>query len=100
MRFFVLLSILGLGGCAASSYCVESQPYQYAQSVPPITSVGGLQLAESPSALRIPPPPDVPVSFGEVYQVEDDRMVRCLDMPPHMPLPAAPPAAVEEKIEG
>ncbi len=97
MRFLVLLSVLGLGGCAASSYCTDEQNYQKARSVAPVKSAEGMQLPESPSALRIPPPPANPVAFGEVYKdAEDDERVRCLDTPPEMPLPPLAPVTEEK----
>lgn len=92
MRFLVLLSILGLSGCATSSYCTDEQNYQTAKSVPPLSGAEGLQMPESPSALRIPPPPKTLVAFGEIYKDADgDERVRCLDTPPQMTLPALPP---------
>ncbi len=94
MRFFVLLAILGLSGCAASSYCMDPQNYQKAKSVPSITGAEGLQLPESPSALRIPPTPENPVAFGELYKDADgDERARCLDTPPQMTLPPPSPPA-------
>lgn len=95
MRFFVLLAILGLSGCAANSYCIEEQNYQKAQSVPPLNGVEGLQLPESASALRIPPPPESAVAFGEIYKDADgDDQARCLDTPPKMTLPPPAPTPV------
>lgn len=100
MRFFVLLAILGLSGCATTSYCIDEQKYQQAQSVPPIKGTEDMQLPESPSALRIPPPTENPVAFGEIYKEEDgDERVRCLDTPPQMTLPPPAPPPVEEKVK-
>ena len=100
MRFLGLLVLAGLSGCATSSYCTDEQKYQEAKSVPALNGADGVQLPESPSALRIPPPPESPVAFGEIYKdTEGEERVRCLDTPPQMSLP--PPAAqpVEEKTK-
>jgi hypothetical protein len=94
MRFLVLLAIFGLSGCATTSYCVDEQKYQEAKSVPPIKGTEAVRLPESHSALRIPPPPEKPVAFGEIYKDEDgDERVRCLETPPQITLPPPAPAA-------
>lgn len=82
-----------LAGCATSSYCTGEQKYQKAQSVPALRGVEGVTLPDSATALKIPPPPERAVAYGEVYTDEDgDEAVRCLDKPPAMP-PVTPPAA-------
>jgi len=92
MTFLALAPAL-LAGCAASSYCTGEQKYQKAGSVPSLQGVEGLQLPDSATALKIPPPPAKAVAYGEVYTDEDgDEAVRCLDKPPAMP-PVTPPAA-------
>ena len=86
-------AMLALSGCALNSYCEGEQDYQTAPSVPPLNTAEGLQLPESPSALRIPPPPASPVPYGERYKDEDgDDAIRCLDRPPDMPKPVEPAA--------
>ena len=100
MRFSVLLVLAGLSGCATSSYCTDELEYQEAKSVPPITGAEGLALPDSPSALRIPPPPESPVAFGEIYKdAEGDERAHCLDTPPPISLPPPAPQPVEEKTK-
>jgi hypothetical protein len=90
-----------LAGCAANSYCKGEQGYQKAASVPPLKPTAeGLKLPESPSSLRIPPPPANPVPYGEtVKDADGDDMTMCLDRPPEMASneppaqPVAPPPA-------
>lgn len=83
-----------LAGCAASSYCTGEQKYQKARSVPALQGVEGVTLPDSATALKIPPPPERAVAYGEVYTDEDgDEAVRCLDKPPAMPPVTAPVAA-------
>lgn len=92
MRIVFLLPLLGLGGCAVSSYCEGEQDYQEAASLPTLQSADGLQVRDSSTALRIPPPPANSVPYGETVKDEDgDDTVRCLDRPPDLP-PVATPA--------
>ena len=91
-RRILALAPLLLAGCAAGDYCEGKQGYQEAPSVPPIQSVEGLQLKESTSALKIPPPPETQVPYGEAYRNEKgEDAVRCLDQPPAMPPPPLKP---------
>lgn len=91
LKPLLLASVLVLGGCAGSSYCEGEQGYQTARSVPAPQSSGTLQIPVSESALRIPPPPENAVPYGEEYQDEDgDEAIRCLDRPPAMPPPVEP----------
>ena len=102
LKIALLVPVLALGGCAASTYCEGEQDYQKARSVPAPQSAAVLQIPQSESALRIPPQPDNAIPYGEEYVDEDgDESVRCLDKPPEMPapkpLPEEPPAAAEPK---
>jgi hypothetical protein len=97
MRIVFLLPLLGLGGCAVSSYCEGEQDYQEAQSLPTLQTADGLQVRDSSTALRIPPPPATAVPYGETVKDEDgDDTVRCLDRPPDLPPVAAEPAGPAE----
>jgi hypothetical protein len=98
-RFVILIPLLGLGGCAAGSYCEGQQDYQRARSVPVLQPAEGLRVPSSGNALRIPPAPENSVPYGEVGKDEDgDEFVSCLDKPPELPPqpervePAAPEA--------
>ncbi|MGH8481539.1 MAG: hypothetical protein ACRES8_03670 [Nevskiaceae bacterium] len=95
LRFAILIALLGLSGCAASTYCEGQQDYQRARSVPVLQPADGLRLPESEHALRIPPPPANAVPYGEVVRDEEgDEVVRCLDKPPVLaPLPPEPAEA-------
>jgi hypothetical protein len=99
-RALVLGATLLIGACASNTYCEGEQPYHQAPSVEPLKPVEGLQLPDSPSALKVPPPPPNPAPYGETYLDEDgDEQIRCLDQPPAMPPvkpePVAPAPAAE-----
>lgn len=67
--------------CASNRYCLEEQKYERAENRPTLTTVDGLKLPESATALRIPPPPPASVPFG----VRDDKGGGvCLDKPVEM----------------
>jgi uncharacterized lipoprotein len=83
-----------LAACAPNSYCLKEQKYEHSENRPPLTPVVGLNLPDSATALRIPPPPVAVVPFG--YRNEAGEGV-CLDKPPAMPAPAATPAAAPSK---
>ena len=108
LKIALLVPVMALAGCAASTYCEGEQDYQRARSVPAPQSAAVLQIPQSESALRIPPPPENSVPYGEEYVDEDgDEVVRCLDKPPEMPAPKplpddkpAEPAPVEQKPAG
>lgn len=90
MRFFLLLvASFGLGACGANSYCLVSQDYEKAEMVSELKSADGLEMPNSPSALRLPPAPTNPVPFGR--EAEDGSGV-CLDKPPRLARPVAAPA--------
>lgn len=92
MKMIVLVPAFALAGCAVNSYCEGEQKYDAARSLPPLASAEGATVPESPSALKIPPPPENPVPFGQTVKDEDgDDMISCLDKPPEMP-PLAKPA--------
>jgi hypothetical protein len=78
-----------LAACSTNSYCLADQDYQKAQVVPELRSAEGLELPESPSALRLPPPPSKPEPFG--VRTADGTGL-CLDKPPAMSQPPVDPA--------
>lgn len=80
--------------CAPNRYCLKEQKYEHAENRPPLTPVAGLNLPDSATALRIPPPPTAVVPFG--YRNAEGAGV-CLDKPPPMPAPAGAPASVPSK---
>lgn len=93
VRIVFLLPLLTLGGCAVSSYCEGEQDYQEAASLPSLQTADGLQVPDSSTALRVPPPPANAVPYGETVKDEDgDDTVRCLDRPPELPPGAVAPA--------
>jgi hypothetical protein len=90
LRWSLVLAALLCAGCASRSYCLTSQKYDHVASIPPITGGDGLNIPNSPTALRVPPPspgaPDEP--FGS--KVQDPKhpshtITQCLDEPPPMP---------------
>ena len=90
-RLMLLVPVLALGGCAASSYCEGQQDYQRARSVPALQPADGLKVPESDATLHIPPPAPNGAAFAEVVKDEDgDDVVECLDKPPAMPPVAEP----------
>lgn len=90
IRFAVLLACCGLAACGANSYCLVQQDYQKAEIVPELRAADGLEMPDSPSALRLPAAPANPAPFG--VRNKDGEGV-CLDKPPRMPAsPAAAPA--------
>jgi len=96
MKVSMLIPLLLLGGCAASSYCEGEQDYEADSSIPALQPADDLRIKESASALKIPPAPENSVPFGEHQKDEDgDAVVRCLDRPPEMP-PSAEPKAEEK----
>ncbi len=76
------LSLLQLTACASSAHCQRAQDYQSAQSRAPLIGTDGLAIKESAGALRIPPPVENPVEFGE----KNGSEWSCLDMPPRLVL--------------
>jgi hypothetical protein len=104
LKLALLVPVLGLAGCAATSYCDGQQDYQRARSVPALKPAEGLKVPASGTALRIPPAPANPVPYGEVQKdAEGANVVRCLDKPPELPPlaaepePTAPATAPENK---
>lgn len=93
-----------LSGCASGRYCMGEKPYMKAESVPPLAPAEGLQLQESSAALKIPPPPQESVPFGQTVKDEKgEEVVQCLDRPPPMPKSAEDKPAetkAEEKKPG
>lgn len=93
--------LLLLGACSSTRHCERAQPYQRAETLPPLEAVDGIEPPRSASALRIPEPPPTAVPFAvkEPDPERPDRMVtRCLDVPPGIPaqelvVPELPPEA-------
>ena len=65
LKIVSLVPVLALAGCAASTYCEGEQHYQTARSLPAPQAAGTLHIPESGQALRIPPPPENSVPYGE-----------------------------------
>jgi uncharacterized lipoprotein len=91
--------LLLLGACSSTRHCERAQPYQRAETLPPLEAVDGIEPPRSASALRIPPPPPTAVPFAvkEPDPERPERLVtRCLDVPPGIPaqelvIPDLPP---------
>lgn len=84
-----------LAGCASGGHCVGDFEYQKAGNLPAAAPVDGLKPMDSSSALRIPPEPAQKTPYAETYPDPEDpeeQKVRCLDVPPRLQEPAAPPA--------
>jgi hypothetical protein len=86
----VACSLSLLAACSTNSYCLVDQDYQKARVVPELRSADGLVMPNSPSALRLPPEPAGREPFG---RLNDEGRGVCLDSPPAMAQPAAPPQA-------
>jgi len=83
----LMVASLALSACASNRHCAGVQPYQEAKTLVPPTSLDGLTVPESASALRIPPAPEKPVGFAiERPDPEDpgETTMECLDLPPRM----------------
>lgn len=97
MRFLLTGLLIGgalLAGCSNTRRCEGEQPYQRAETLPAPAAVPGLTIPDSPSALRIPPPPPGAVPYGR--KVEDGKSgtrYECLDTPPRLPPEPAPAPA-------
>ncbi|MGH8523129.1 MAG: hypothetical protein ACREXY_02600 [Gammaproteobacteria bacterium] len=96
LRAVIVNSLAALGSaallsaCSTNSYCLAEQDYQKARVVPEMRSAEGLTMPNSPTALRLPPEPSSNEPFGK----EDSEGAGvCLDKPPDMAEPAAPPEA-------
>jgi hypothetical protein len=85
---------VALAGCSATRRCEGEQPYQKAETLPTPGAIPGLTVPDSPSSLRIPPPPAEPVPYGRKVVDADGHGTRyeCLDMPPRMAAPPPEPA--------
>lgn len=92
-------AVVLLGACSANRHCVGEFDYQKAQTLAAPAEVAGLKLPESPSALRIPPPPPGNVPYANTVpdpEEPGETRVECLDVPPRLPVEAAPaPAATQ-----
>jgi uncharacterized lipoprotein len=87
---FLVLGSLGLlSACSTNSYCLAEQDYQKARVVPELRSAEGLNMPNSPSALRLPPAPAQSEPFG---RTDAEGGGVCLDQPPAMAQPATPAA--------
>jgi|SRR5579864_2346132 uncharacterized lipoprotein len=76
----LLLLLLPLAGChlfrsASAKACHSPQPYQKAQSVPPLTIPPGLDAPDTTSALRLP-------ALNEPPPPKRSGSQPCLDEPP------------------
>ncbi len=86
MLVTVLVAATALSACASGSRrCSKPQSYAEEQTLATPAAVPGLTIPDSPSALRIPPPPAQAVAFGE--KVDDPqnpgkKTYECLDQPP------------------
>jgi hypothetical protein len=92
----LLLGLALLAGCGSKAYCMRDQKYDHVASIPPITGGDGLNIPNSPTALRVPPaPPNAPdAPFGSKVvdpQHPGRTQYACLDEPP--PLPAGADAS-------
>jgi uncharacterized lipoprotein len=100
LRAVVINALVALGSvsllaaCSTNSYCLAKQDYQKARVVPELRSADGLVMPNSPSALRLPPAPAGGEPFG---RVGEDGIGVCLDRPPAMAQPAAPPETTAPK---
>lgn len=85
MRVFLLLLLVAMAGCTGP-LCLQSQDYEDARLLPPLTAPPGLDVPEPDPNLAIPevsgggpvgayPPGE---GFGKQH-------LRCLDAPPPMP---------------
>jgi hypothetical protein len=81
-KLILILAVALLAAGCASSRCTGELEYQNAQSMPLPSKVEGLKLGESPSSMKIPPPPANPVPYAA--PAGDDKF-ECLDVPPQMP---------------
>jgi hypothetical protein len=93
VRLPLLVATLLLGACAAKSFCVQPQRYDHVASIPPMTATDGLNIPNSPTALKVPPPPAQDVPFGNrlVDPTHPGKLeYACLDEPPPMPAGADP----------
>lgn len=84
---FLLICCAFMGACTTNNYCLVEQDYQKATVVPELRGVPGLEMPNSPSALRLPPRPTTQVPFG--YKDDEGGGV-CLDKPPTVAFPEEP----------
>lgn len=85
-----------LGACSANRHCIGELEYQKAQTLVSPAPVAGLSYPDSPSALRIPPPPATPVPYANPVpdpEAPGETMIECLDLPPRLPPEPAPAAS-------
>jgi hypothetical protein len=100
MRFHRLAALAAaalLAACETNSYCMRPQPYAKAPSVAPIAAVNGLQIPDSPIALKVPPPTANETPFGgrmDDPQSPGRKKIVCLTDPPPMPANAQAGAVV------
>ncbi|SFF43029.1 hypothetical protein SAMN04488120_10460 [Fontimonas thermophila] len=100
-RSILLCAGLFVSACGGiSRHCEGEFDYQRAQTLPPPAEVPGLQVPESPSALRIPPEPQTVVPFARQVQDPDNpdkTRIECLDIPPRMRSEPAEPVTPAPK---
>ncbi|MDM4768786.1 hypothetical protein [Solimonas sp. SE-A11] len=94
----LVLATALLAGCASRNPCVGDNEYQKATSLPPLTTVDGLKVPESASALRIPPAPAAaqPAAEGACLQTPPPMPEVSLDKP-GKEVEVAPPTKAEER---
>jgi hypothetical protein len=90
LRLPLLFGALLLAGCNSKSYCMREQRYDHVPSIPPITGGEGLNIPNSPTALRVPPAapnaPNEPFGSTVVDPKHPGRtQYACLDEPPPLP---------------
>jgi hypothetical protein len=90
LRLALSLAALFCSACTTRGYCLANQPYDHVASIPPITGGDGLNIPNSPTALKVPgaPPDSQDEPFGDRVQDpkhKDRTHVACLDEPPPLP---------------
>lgn len=88
----LLLAVAALAsGCAANSYCASPQPYESAQSIPPIVAPDGMRIPTPSTALKVPEAKTESVTYG-FYGPDASKpgkkRLYCLDQPPALKLQA------------
>lgn len=96
-KILTVLLLASLAGCSSTGgRCKGDFDYQKATTLPPVTEGSVIKVTPSGSALAIPPPVANGKPYAESYpdpEDPDDKLIRCLDTPPAMPVtetPAAP----------
>ncbi|MES1944946.1 hypothetical protein PC39_12546 [Salinisphaera sp. PC39] len=91
MRLFWALALpLAVAACANEPACMKDQPYQTAESFPPLRAPAGMSVPEPDPNMRVPEVGDGPVAAypAEQGEGEEDKEAarrRCLSSPPPLP---------------